>query len=1173
MVKFRDADAAQRPAANPGLSLWVAASAGTGKTKVLTDRVLALLLNGTRPERILCLTFTKAAAAEMANRVHQRLGEWARSDDFSLARSLEGLTGAPADDEGMSRARRLFTDVLDVPGGMRIQTIHAFCQSLLRRFPVEADIAPHFEVMDERTAAEVLEAARNDVLNSARQAAGLRSAEADLRTAKAGEGADAALAGALAEATAHVHEDEFTDLMANLAKERGRLRRLIEGAGGVEKAIAAVYGALGATPGEDAGTINAEASADGAFDGDALRTAADALNEGSAGDRERARVIGNWLGDTASRVDTFDDYQRAYLTADGARRKTLMTQMAAAAAPPGAVAALNAEAERLIGVAEDRKKAIVAAATAAALSLGAGLLNAYRRQKSRRALLDYDDLILMTRDLLRQTDKAPWVLFKLDGGLDHILIDEAQDTNPEQWEVIAALAEEFFAGLGAREEMRTVFAVGDAKQSIYSFQRADPAAFEAMRARFRAHVEAAGKRWRNLDLDISFRSTTAVLSAIDAIFSHQGASDGVGPPGPVIEHIANRSGHAGIVELWPPAEPGEADETEPWQAAVTPERIASPRARTARLIARTIRDWIDRGERLQSKDRPVGPGDIMVLVRQRTGFVEELVRALKQLSVPVAGIDRMVLTDQLPVMDLIALGRFLLLAEDDLTLATVLKGPLIGLDEEQLFTLAHGRGEASLWEVLKLKAREAADGDFARAQTYLAGLLARVDYSRPYELFAEVLNAKGGRRKLLRRLGPDADDPLNEFLALALAYERVAAPSLQGFLHWVEAGEAEIKRDLEQGTRNEVRVMTVHGAKGLQAPIVFLPDTMQAPVSSPRLLWLERPDGAPGLPLWAPRRGHEDALARSLRADANLLRDQEYRRLLYVALTRAEDRLYICGWRQAKTPPEGCWYNLVKAGLEDIAEKVEFDFSLLAGDQDGEWKGPGLRIATVQGAEPELEDDRADAGAGASELPSWARAEAPDEPAPPTPLTPSRSGVENAEPAVRSPLGPDDGAGFARGRIIHRLLQTLPALAPDARAIACRRYLARPVLALGEDAQAQIAAETLGVLDDPEFQALFGQDSLAEVSVVGEVNGHALAGQIDRLVVTGDTVLIVDYKTNRLPPGKVSATPEIYLRQMAAYRAVIAGIYPRHAVRCALLWTDGPSLMMLDDGLLDGYAP
>ncbi len=1158
VVKFRDADAAQRPAANPGLSLWVAASAGTGKTKVLTDRVLSLLLNGTRPERILCLTFTKAAAAEMANRVHERLGKWAREDDESLARSLEGLTGAPADGETMSRARRLFTDVLDVPGGMKIQTIHAFCQSLLRRFPVEADIAPHFEVMDERTAAEVLEAARNDVLNSARQAGG--------------EGADAALAGALAEATAYVHEDEFTDLMADLAKERGRLRRLIEGAGGVEEVIAAVYGALGAEPGEDAGTIDAAASADGAFDGDALSAAVAALNEGSAGDRERARVIGDWLADTVSRADAFDDYQKAYLTADGAPRKTLITKKAAAAAP-GAEAALSTEAERLLEVAEEKKKAVVAAATAAALSLGAGLLTAYRRQKSRRALLDYDDLILMTRDLLRQTDKAPWVLFKLDGGLDHILIDEAQDTNPEQWEVIAALAEEFFAGLGAREEMRTVFAVGDAKQSIYSFQRADPAAFEAMRAKFRARVDAAGKRWRNLDLDISFRSTTAVLSAIDAIFSHQSASDGVGPPGHVIEHIANRTGQAGIVELWPPAEPGEGDETEPWQAAVTPERIASPRARTARLVARTIRGWIDRGEMLQSKDRPVRPGDIMVLVRQRTGFVEELVRALKQLSVPVAGIDRMVLTDQLPVMDLIALGRFLLLAEDDLTLATVLKGPLIGLDEDRLFTLAHGRGEASLWEVLKLKARETEDGDFARAHSTLAGLLARVDYSRPYELFAEVLNAKGGRRKLLRRLGPDADDPLNEFLALALAYERVAAPSLQGFLHWVEAGEAEIKRDLEQGARNEVRVMTVHGAKGLQAPIVFLPDTMQAPVSSPRLLWLERPDMAAPLPLWAPRRGHEDALTRSLRADANLLRDQEYRRLLYVALTRAEDRLYICGWRQAKTPPEGCWYNLVKAGLDDIAEKVEFDFSSLAGDQDGEWKGPGLRIATVQGAKPEPEDDRADAGAGDRELPSWARAEAPDEPGPPTPLTPSRSGVEAAEPAVRSPLGSDEGAGFARGRIIHRLLQTLPALAPNARAKATGRYLARPVLALGEDAQAEIAEQTLRVLDDPEFQALFGEDSLAEVSVVGEVNGHALSGQIDRLVVTGDTVLIVDYKTNRGPPGKVSATPEIYLRQMAAYRAVIAGIYPRHAVRCALLWTDGPSLMAIDDGLLDGYAP
>ncbi|MFQ5985723.1 MAG: UvrD-helicase domain-containing protein, partial [Alphaproteobacteria bacterium] len=533
----------------------------------------------------------------------------------------------------------------------------------------------------------------------------------------------------------------------------------------------------------------------------------------------RGVALGRWLAEPDSRVDDFEVYARIYLTKEGNLRKTLITRQAAEAAP-GTEEALCAEAERLLGVAEKRKAVTVAAATAAALRLGAGLVEAYGQCKAARALLDYDDLILMTRDLLRRPDTAPWVLYKLDGGLDHILVDEAQDTNPEQWEVIAALAEEFFAGMSARDAARTVFAVGDAKQSIYSFQRADPAAFERMRAHFAEKVKAAGERWRDLDLDISFRSTAAVLGAVDAIFSRDEARDGVGPSAHAIEHRTHRLGQAGLVELWPPAEPNALPAPEPWQPPVTPERGDSPRARLATLIARTIGEWLEQAEMLESKGRPVRPGDIMVLVRRRSGFVEELVRALKQLEVPVAGVDRMVLTDQLPVMDLVALGRFLLLPEDDLTLATVLRGPLIGLDDEQLFELAHGRGEASLWQALKRKAgaARAKDSSYRKAHGYLAELLARVDYLRPFELYAEVLNARGGRERLLRRLGPEADDPLNEFLALALAYERVNAPSLEGFLHWVEAGRAEIKRDLEQSERDEVRVMTVHGAKGLQAP-------------------------------------------------------------------------------------------------------------------------------------------------------------------------------------------------------------------------------------------------------------------------------------------------------------------------------------------------------------------
>lgn len=1162
-AKIRSGDrvepqAAQRPAANPEASVWVAASAGTGKTKVLVDRVLSLMLHGTRPQRLLCLTFTRAAAAEMANRIHERLGSWATFADDALAKDLAGLTGKSADAATRARARQLFAEVLDAPGGMKIQTIHAFCQSLLRRFPVEAGLAPHFEVMDERTAAEMLQGAREEVLARARRADD--------------DGPDAALAAALAEATGHVHADAFAELMAELAGERARLRRLIARSGGIDGLVAAVRDHLGVGEGEDDPSIVAAACADGAFDGRSISAAAGALAQGSNSDRERGAALGRWLAEPKSRIQGFEDYTKVYLTAEGACRKTLITKNLAAAAPEAADA-LSAEAERLVRVAEKRKAAKVAAATAAALRLGAGLVEAYERCKAVRALLDYDDLILMTRDLLRRPGTAPWVLYKLDGGLDHILVDEAQDTNPEQWEVIAALAEEFFAGLGARDAVRTVFAVGDAKQSIYSFQRADPAAFERMRAHFAAKVKAAGERWRDLDLDISFRSTAAVLEAVDAIFSRDQARDGVGPSAHAIEHRTHRLGQAGLVELWPPAEPSAPPAPAPWQPPVTPERGDSPRARLAALIARTIRGWIERREMLESKGRPVRPGDIMVLVRWRSGFVEELVRALKQLEVPVAGVDRMVLTDQLPVMDLVALGRFLLLPEDDLTLATVLKGPLIGLDDEQLFELAHGRGEATLWQVLKRMAgaTRAKGSSYREAHGYLAELLARVDYLRPFELYAEVLNARGGRRKLLSRLGPEADDPLDEFLALALAFERVNAPSLQGFLNWLEAGRAEIKRDLEHRERDEVRVMTVHGAKGLQAPIVFLPDTMAAPLTRPHLLWADRPRGESPLPLWPPRRADEEKVCRAARVNANRLRDQEYRRLLYVALTRAEDRVYICGWRGVRRPPEGCWYDLAAAGLEGIAAKVEFDFSAVHPEA---WKGPGLRLAHAQGATPEAAEGVA-ARAGRRALPRWARSPAPVEPAPPRPLAPSRSEAPTVgtAAAARAPIGPDEGERFLRGHLIHRLLQSLPALEPGAREEACRRYLARPVFALGAEERAEIAAAARKVLEDPGLAPLFGPESRAEVPVTGDLDGHLLSGRIDRLAVFDTEVVIVDYKTDRPPPLTQKEVPDIYLRQMAAYRAVIRRIYPGRAVTCALLWTDGPKLMALEPGVLDGYAP
>jgi ATP-dependent helicase/nuclease subunit A len=640
------------------------------------------------------------------------------------------------------------------------------------------------------------------------------------------------------------------------------------------------------------------------------------------------------------------------------------------------------------------------------------------------------------------------------------------------------------------------------------------------------------------------------------VFANGPGADGVAVPGDDIRHIAHRQGEAGLVELWPPVEPRALDEQPPWKPPVERIRGDAPSARLARLVARRIKRMLD--EALESQGRPIRAGDVMVLVRRRGGFVEDLVRELKGLDVPVAGADRMVLAEQMAVMDLVALANFLLLPEDDLTLATVLKGPILGFDEEQLFRLAHGRGEVGLWEALKRHILD--EPAFEEGYVLLSGLLAVADRMPPYAMFAHVLGPLGGRRRLLARLGVEAEDPLDEFMALALAFERAHPPSLQGFLRWLEAGAVEVKRDLEQGGRNAVRIMTVHGSKGLQAPVVILPDTLQMPTRGSRILWTEDE-----LPLWPPSAEAADWVCREARDKAKAAREREYRRLLYVAMTRAEDRLVVRGWKTRKAPPAGCWYDLVKAALSPLAAEAEDPFlAEMAETADARV----LRLSCPQTKPVDPLPAEAAKATPAAVLPDWARQPPPAEPAPPKPLAPSRPDGE--EPPVRSPLATADGANrFLRGRLIHRLLQTLPELPKDKRSQAMIRFLGRAAFGLDAGQRLEIANEVGDILDHPRFAPLFGPGSRAEVPVVGRIGERVLSGRVDRLVVTERDVLVVDFKTNRRPPAGDEAVPALYLRQMAAYRLALACIYPGRTVRCALVWTDGPALTEIDSRLLD----
>lgn len=1135
------ASEAQRRATTPGSSAWVEANAGTGKTKVLTDRVTRLLLDGVRPERILCLTFTKAAAAEMHNRLAGQLGRWAMADDAILGKEITTLIDEVPQAAQRSLARRLFARVLDAPGGINILTIHAFCQSLLKRFPLEAGVTPGFEVLDEAEATTLLRAAQDEQIEALTRVDAPEEVRAALDTV-----------------ARRISIAEYAELMRRLLGERAWLLARVADEAGLQRLAQRLRRRL------DCALVPA-------IDEAGLRAAARVLIEaGGKTDGARGETMAAWLAADSDRDTMLPAYRAVFFTGTGQLRKALATKPAIKRLPE-IEDILRAEAERL----ECARGVALVELTVALLRLGLDITHRYAAAKRQRGKLDYDDLIVATRRLLQSAESASWVLYKLDGGIDHVLVDEAQDTNPDQWEVIRRLTEEFFVGEGAVDRERTIFVVGDTKQSIFGFQRADPAKLSQMRGLFEERIRIARKGFEPVNLTVSFRSTPAVLDAVDWVFGEEAAASGLAAPGEVI-HRHSRTQDPGRVELWPLV---AAEKVETDTAAVEAPGgvLTPPHQRLARLIAVHAKGLIG-NERRARKGELLHEGHFMVLVRRRNAFVNALVRELKREQLQVAGVDRLDLGEELAIQDLLAMARFVLLPQDDLNLACLLKSPLVGLDEDRLFTLAWKRS-GHLWSALRARAHEP---DFAAAYEKLSRWLARADFTTPFDFFAEALGPEHGRRRLLERLGREASDPIDELLARALQYQRLEAGSLQGFLRWFEAGGGEIKRDLDANRRPEVRILTVHASKGLQAPIVYLPDTTRVPRDTDRLLAAR--DGEARL--WLPRSDDANEAARAWRAEVRERSLQEQNRLLYVAMTRAEDRLYIGGWIGTKPQDKDCWYDRIAAGLAtsvagDSAEpRVRaaprvFDFT----DQLGAagWSGDGFELVNAgRIAMPEQQELALEPTA---KLEAWAREPAPEEPNPPTPLAPSQPLPDEARSAPRafSPLASDERRRWQRGRLLHELLRHLPALPSADRAAAAHRFLAQAAHGLDDAEITSWAAEALAVTEAPDHQALFGEGSRAEVPLIGSVKTprgiFTVSGQVDRLAVTPREVLIVDYKTNRPPPAATAGVPLAYRRQLALYRALLGDIYPSHRVRAFLLWTATPRLMEIDAETLDSSMP
>ncbi len=1176
-----DPNMLQRAASNPDESVWVDASAGTGKTKVLTDRVLRLLLprsdgrSGTPPGRVLCLTFTKAAANEMSLRINRVLGGWAVMDvehserKQSLRAVLEDLIGQEPSEDQIIAAQRLFADVVDCPGGLQIMTIHSFCQSVLGRFPIEAGLPPNFDILEEGQAGLLMRRVLNQVLANAQ------------RDDRAGS----PLSQAVQNVVSNLDEDGFTSLMQELCGERRQLSVLLShhyDIHGLYQGMCDYYD-IDSSISED--VLISQFCETGGFNLSGLESVAQALLEDKGKKApKRGQDILRWLNASPEeRMIQLPEYRSAFLTQKGEVHKTAFPPKSVKTRYPDSEDILHKEAGRLMRFSDTVKALKSACITRDVLLIGQEIITIYTKEKQALGVLDFDDLVLKTMALLAGETSGfkqlgsgdiaqvpEWVMYKLDQGVDHILVDEAQDTNPEQWRIIEALCSEFFSGMAARDDvMRTSFTVGDIKQSIYSFQRAAPEEFKRMQGVFDRKISNVDLVNRNIGLDISFRTTESVLRVVDRLFQNDVLQAAIG--GEEVHHKSFRKGQAGCVELWPVFESPPKEVHDFWSPPVEVKGHKSGSAQLASYIADKIQDWLDRKEVLPSANRPIKAGDIMILVRSRTAFVDQLVRSLKLKSIPVSGVDRMTLGDQLAVQDLCAVARFCLLSDDDLTLAEVLKTPFLGWSEDELFSLSYNR-KGTLWQEIcnfdKCRLDGLSDcGDeivlpsaekCEAARDYLARLMGRARYSGAYEFFSYILNMPcpadeySGLRAVRSRLGEDALDPIEELLNAALDFGHDNTDHLQIFLDEQERKQQVIKREMDEGS-NCVRIMTIHGSKGLQAPIVIMPDTLKTAAAKKggRFLWPDKT--GLDVPLYAVRKDEEPSEYRSAHQKRRDLEEQEEYRLLYVAMTRAADRLYVAGHKGIRDAKDNSWYYLIKKTMQndELCECVP------EGDEEI------LRVQNRQDSSPDKVETRIQEQQGDVDLPDWIRSCAPEEPLPPYPLIPSRPLEEEEEVAI-SPLVSSNGKRFRRGNVTHKLLQFLPDLDVSQRRDAALEFVHKNALDLSGGIGDEIVDEVLEILENPDFAPFFSSSSMAEVSVTGLMSDNRIvSGQIDRLVVTDEEVWIVDYKTNRPPPLDVKDVPAIYKRQLNAYRDSIAAIYPKHKINCALLWTDGARLMLL----------
>ena len=1108
MTTINDATKQQIIAARPDVSTWLSANAGSGKTRVLTDRVARLLLNGVLPQNILCLTYTKAAAGEMQNRLFRRLGEWTMLSDDKLKQKLHDLGVAEQlSQERLENARTLFARAIETPGGLKIQTIHSFCANILRQFPLEAGLNPKFTEIDERRQKLIIK----EILE---------------------ELADGNGPSPIDDLAVHLGQDALQKLTQSVMSQASLFEQQLNKAD--------IYRTHDLPP-----DVNDKAILEKVFaphDAQMLKELIPHLQGGTSTDMKNSEKLAK-INLVAPNMNDLEGLEGVFLTGKSAK-EPFTAKITGTCFPTKDIRKafvktpqLDALMTRVQDVRDERMALMSAQRSWALYQFAHSLMQKYHRYKFTHGLLDFNDLIQKTKALLSDKTAAAWVLYRLDGKIDHILVDESQDTSPDQWRIIEYLTDEFTAGDGSQgDKKRTIFVVGDKKQSIYSFQGADPAMFDEMRVRFGEKAIAAGQAFNQTTLEYSFRSAPEVLTVVDAVFASENTQMDAAS-----KHQAFKKNLPGRVDLWPLFLPPEKEEPESWTNPVDAKSANHHVKELAVALADYIAQMVENEILIEVEHdknsgkpfaRPVRYGDFLVLVQGRkSGIFDEMHRAFRQKGLPTAGADRLQVMSELAVKDLRSLLLFVATPDDSLSLAEVLRSPLFGLSEQDLFSLAYGRGKISLWQSLKNN-----KDTYKETFNALTKLLDLVDFVRPYELLEYILIQMQGRKNLTARLGTEVEEVIDAILTLALQYEQTDTPSLTGFLTWLDADDVALKREMESAG-DQIRIMTVHGAKGLEAPIVILPDTMK---QDPRLPAIMQKDK---IPFW---HGKSENIPKVLSQTVEAQKDsikQERNRLLYVALTRAKNWIIALGAGE-ESKKKGRWYEAIENALGHL-EAPAFDTPNGLGRryQRQSWSKTALLA-------PQAAQDAQDITPDLLGLPA------------------AKSAKDRAKTVIR-PSDMDgaktvDGAqphedALAYGNSVHHLLEVLPFSPkhdwPQIAAAFCDAKHCEKAL-----------AEARGVLENPNFSQIFAPSSYAEVSLAGlvtKLDNHPISGVIDRLIIEKDCVTAIDFKTNEAVPKDAAQIPLGLLRQMAAYGAALQDIYPKRVIKTAILWTKTQELMYI----------